>query len=96
MVYEAEVNVEEDMARRERIQAGIQADSTIAAAEMLIDELRDSYTEVLAQEAYRAVLKVKESLASDRVDEITCRSRELRELLGVIHRKVPNGAKQRS
>ena len=96
MIYEAEVNVEEDMARRERIQAGIQADSTIAAAEMLIDELRDSYTEVLAQEAYRAVLKVKESLASDRVDEITCRSRELRELLGVIHRKVQNGAKQRS
>ncbi len=96
LIYEAEVNVEEDMARRERIQAGIQADSTIAAAEMLIDELRDSYTEVLAQEAYRAVLKVKESLASDRVDEIRCRSRELRELLGVIHRKVQNGAKQRS
>jgi molecular chaperone DnaK len=99
MIYEAEVSVEEDRARRERIQAGIQADSTIAAAEMLIDELRDSDTEVLAQEAYRAVLKVKEALAGDRVDEITCRSRELRELLGVLprkDRKVQNGAKQRS
>jgi len=96
MIYEAEVNVEEDMARRERIQAGIQADSAIAAVEMLMDELHNSYGEVLAQEAYRAVLKVKESLAGGRVDEIRCRSRELRDLLGVIHRKVPNGAKQRS
>jgi hypothetical protein len=63
---------------------------------MLMDELHNSCAEVLAQEAYRAVLKVKESLASDRVDEIRCRSRELRDLLGVIHMKAPNGAKQRS
>jgi molecular chaperone DnaK len=96
MIYEAEVSVEEDMARRERIQAGIQADSTIAAAEMLMDELHNSYAEVLAQEAYRAVLKVKEALAGDRVDDIRCQSKELRDLLGLIHRKVPNGAKQRS
>ena len=96
MIYEAEVSVEEDMVRRERIQAGIQADSAIAAAEMLMDELRDSYTEVLAQEVWRAVLKVKEALAGDRGDGIRCRSRELIELLGVIHRKVQNGAKQRS
>lgn len=96
IIYEAEVSVEADRARRERIQAGIQADSTIAAAEMTMDELHNSDDEVLAQEVWRAVLKVKEALAGDRVDEITCRSRELRELLGVIHRKVQNGAKQRS
>jgi molecular chaperone DnaK len=96
IIYEAEVSVEEDSARRKRIEAGIEADGAIAAAEMAMEELHNSYGEVLAQEAYRAVLKVKESLASDRVDEITCRSRELRDLLGVIHRKVPNGAKQRS
>jgi len=96
LIHEAEVNAEADMARRERIQAGIQADSAIAAAEMLMDELRNSYGEVLAQEAYRAVRKVKEALAGGRVDEIRCRSCELTELLGVIHRKVPNGAKQRS
>jgi len=96
LVFEAEVNADEDVARRERIQAGIQADSAIAAAEMLTDELRNSYGEVLAQEAYRATRKVKEALAGGQVDEIRCRSRELRDLLGVIHRKVPNGAKQRS
>jgi molecular chaperone DnaK len=96
IIYEAEASVEEDTVRRERVEAGIQADSAIAAAEMLMEELRDSYTEVLAQEAYRAVLKVKEALAGDQGDEIRCRSRELRELLGMIHRKVQNGAKQRS
>jgi len=96
VIYEAEVSVEEDMARRERIEAGIQADSAIAAAEMAMEELHNSNAEPQAQEVWSAVLKVKESLASDRVDEIRCRSREMRDLLGVIHRKVPNGAKQRS
>jgi len=96
MIYEAEASVEEDRARRERIEAGIQADSAIAAAEMLMDELHNSYAEVLAQEVCRAVLNVKEALAGGRVDEIRCRSKELRDLLGVIHRKVQNGAKQRS
>jgi len=96
VIYEAEVSVEEDMARRERIEAGIQADSAIAAAEMAMEELHNSNAEPQAREVWSAVLKVKESLASDRVDEIRCRSRELRDLLGVIHRKVPNGAKQRS
>ena len=96
MIAEAEACAEEDGERRERIEAGIQAESAIAAAEMLIDELRDSYTEVLAQEAYRAVLKVKEALAGDRGDEIRCRSRELRELLGVIHREMQRLSEQRS
>ena len=100
MIYEAEVSVEEDMARRERIQAGIQADSAIAAAEMAMDELHSSYGKVLlAQEVWRAVLKVKEALAGDRGDGIRCRSRELIDLLGVVRlkdRKVENGAKQRS
>ena len=96
MIYEAEVSVEEDTARRESIEAGIQADSAIAAAEMLMDELRNCHAEVLAQEVWRGVLRVKEALAGDRVDEITCGSRELMDLLGVVARKAPNGAKQRS
>ena len=96
MIYEAEVSVEEDTARRESIEAGIQADSAIAAAEMLMDELRNCHAEVLAQEVWRGVLRVKEALAGDRVHEITCGSRELIDLLGVVARKAPNGAKQRS
>lgn len=96
MIYEAEASVEEDRARRERIEAGIQADSAISAAEMLMVELHNSYAEVLAQEVCSAMLNVKEALAGGRVDEIRCRSKELIDLLGVIHRKVQNGTKQRS
>ncbi|MDI6869279.1 MAG: molecular chaperone DnaK [Coprothermobacterota bacterium] len=96
MIYEAEINAKEDRARRERLEAGIQADSAIAAAEMLMDELYNSHAEVLAQEVCRGLLNVKEALAGGRVDEIKYRSKELRDLLGVIHRRVQNSAKQRS
>jgi len=96
MIAEAEASVEEDKEKRERIEAGIQADSAIAAAEMALEEACSRRREELAEEIERAVLKVKQALASGQSDEMRCRSDELRQLLEVIHREVGNSAKQRS
>jgi len=96
VIDEAEASAEEDREKRERIEAGIQADSAIAAAEMALEEACGRRREGLAEEIERAVLKVKQALASGRSDLMRCRSGELRELLGVIHRQVRNGAEQRS
>jgi len=96
MIEEAETSAEEDRRKRELVEAGIEADNAIRAADMLMEELHESRAESLAQEVWRAVLKVKETLASAQSDEIRARSAELRELLGVIYRKVRNSAKQRA
>jgi molecular chaperone DnaK len=96
MIEEAETSAEEDRRKRELVEAGIEADNAIRAADMLMEELHKSRAESLAQEVWRAVLKVKETLASAQSDEIRARSAELRELLGVIYRKVRYSAKQRA
>ena len=96
MIEEAETSAEEDREKRALIEAGIEADSAISAAEMAMGELHEYHAEALAEEVWRAVLKVKEALASAQSDEIRARSAELRELLGVIYRKVRNSAKQRA
>jgi len=94
MIEESETSADEDRRKRELVEAGIEADNAIRAAEMLMEELRNSRTEALAQEVWRAVLNVKEALASGQSDEIRCRSTGLRELLGVIYGQVRNGARQ--
>ena len=94
MIEEAETSAEEDRRKRELVEAGIEADNAISAAEMLMEELHKSHAEALAKEVWRAVVKIKETLASARSDEIRRRSAELRELLGAIYRKVRNGGNQ--
>jgi len=94
MIEEAETTAEEDREKRALIEAGIEADSAISAAEMAMGELHEYHAEMLAEEVWRTVLKVKETLASAQSDEIRRQSAELRELLGVAYRKVRNGAKQ--
>jgi len=96
MIEEAETSAEDDKRERALIEAGIEADSAISAAEMAMEELHESHTEALAEEVWKTVLKVKEALASAQSNEIRARSAELRELLGVIYRKVRNSAKQRA
>ena len=96
MIEEAETSAEEDRRKRELVEAGIEADSAISAAEMAIGELHGYHAEALAEEVWRAVLEVKETLASAQSDEIRARSAGLRELLGVIYSKVRNNAKQRA
>jgi len=94
MIEESETSADKDRRKRELVEAGIEADSAIRAAEMLMEELHKSRAETPAQEVWRAVLDVKEALASGQSDEIRCRSAELRELLGMIYRKVRNSARQ--
>ena len=96
MIEEAETSAEDDKRERALIEAGIEADSAISAAEMAMGEFHEYHAEALAEEVWRTVLKVKETLASAQSDEIRARSAELRELLGVIYRKVRNSAKQRA
>jgi len=96
MIDEAETSAEEDRRKRELVEAGIEADSAISAAEMAMGELHEYHAEAPAEEVWRTVIKVKEALASAQSDEIRCRSAELRELLGVIYREVRNGTKQRA
>jgi len=94
MIEEAETSAEEDSRKRKLMEAGIEVDNAIRAAEVLMEELHKSGTEALAQEVWRAVLKVKEALAKGQSDEIRCRSAELRELLGVIYREARSSARQ--
>ena len=94
MIEDAETSAEEDRRKRELVEAGIEADSAISAADMLMEGLLSSDTETIAEEVWRAVLKVKEALANGQSNEIRCRSAELRELLGVIYREARSSARQ--
>jgi len=94
MIEEAETSAEEDRRKRELVEAGIEADNAISAAEMLMEELHKSLAEAQAEEVWKAIVKIKEALASARSDEIRGRSAELKELLGAIYRKVRNGVGQ--
>jgi molecular chaperone DnaK len=94
MIVEAETRAQEDREKRALIEAGIEADSVISAAEMAMGELREYHAEALTEEVWRAILDVKEALASGQSDRIRCQSAELRELLGSMYMIVRSGAKQ--
>ena len=96
ILYEAEASAGEDKTKREQVEAGIGANNAIAAAEIALGELADPEMEAKVVEIERAMFKVKEALASGQSDQIISRSKELRELLGMIHKEVPNGALERS
>jgi len=96
ILYEAEASAGEDKTKREQVEAGIGANNAIAAAEIALGELADPEMEAKVVEIERAMFKVKEALASGQSDQIISRSKELRELLGRIHKEVPNGALERS
>jgi molecular chaperone DnaK len=85
MIAAAEASAEDDRRKREQVEAGIQADHAISAAEMLMEEVYSAGAEAQAGEICRAVLKVKQALASGQGDEIRWQSEELRDLLGAIH-----------
>jgi molecular chaperone DnaK (HSP70) len=88
MINEAGATASEDRRKREQVEAGIQADNAISAAEMLMEEIYSLGAEPQAEEIWGAVLKVKQALASGQGDEIRCRSAELRNLLGVAHQEA--------
>ncbi len=85
MLDEAETSAEEDRRKRELVEAGIEADSAISAAEMIIEELHESDAEAPAKEVWTAALKVKQALANGQSSEIRDRSAGLKELLSAIY-----------
>jgi len=82
---EAQRNEEQDKERRARILAGIEADNTIAAAELALEELSSPLSDPHVQQIVSAVGKVKEALASGIVKEIRHQCKELRRLLELTH-----------
>jgi molecular chaperone DnaK len=88
MINEAGATASEDRRKREQVEAGIQADNAIGAAEMLMEEIYSLGAEAQAEEIWGAVLKVKQALASGQGDEIRDRSAELTNLLGVAHQEA--------
>ncbi|MEK7848010.1 MAG: Hsp70 family protein, partial [Chloroflexota bacterium] len=90
---EAQQNEDQDKEKRARILAGIEADNTIAAAEIALEELGSPQLEPQVQQIVGAVGRVKEALASGIVQDVRSRCKELRRLLTAIHkdRQRPSG-----
>jgi len=85
LTKEAQRNEEQDKEKRARILAGIEADNTIAAAELALEELSSPLSDPHVQQIVSAVGKVKEALASGIVKEIRHQCKELRRLLELTH-----------
>ncbi len=86
---EAQRNDEQDKDKRARILAGIEADNTIAAAELALEELAGSSSDSNVRAILALVDKVKEALASGVVEEIRLQNGELKHLLTAIHKENP-------
>ena len=89
---EAQRSEQQDGEKRRRVLAGIEADNTIAAAELALEELTDPLSHPDVQHIVDEIRKVQEALAGGVVEEIRRRCKELRQLLGVIHRERSNTA----
>jgi len=92
LIDEAGASAEEDRRKRELVEAGLQADNAISAAEMLIEDINSSATYPQMEEVQKALLRVKEALASGEADEILSRSGQLRDLLAATHRETQKTA----
>jgi molecular chaperone DnaK len=81
---EAQRNEDQDKERGARILAGIEADNTIAASEMALEELGSPVLNPRVEQIVNAVGNVREALASGVVEEIRRRCKELRRLLAAV------------
>ena len=89
---EAQRNEEQDKEKRARILAGIEADNTIAAAELALEELGNTLSDPNVPRIVSMVGKVKEALASGIVEEIRRRCKEVRRLLAAIQEEKRRAA----
>lgn len=81
VIREAESLAEHDRDERQRIEAGLEADGAIAAAEMALEQLAHGAASTRAEELDDAVWRIREALAVAAVPEIRERCAELRHLL---------------
>jgi len=88
LTEEAQRNEEQDKEKRARILAGIEADNTIAAAELALEEFAAPLSDPHVQQILSAIERVKKALTSGIVKEIRARCKDLRRLLAVVTQKV--------
>ncbi|MBI3952913.1 MAG: molecular chaperone DnaK [Chloroflexi bacterium] len=81
LTREAQGSAEQDRELRERVQAAIEADNLIAAAEQALEGLSSPETEGQVRQIVTAIWQVKAALASGVSRETRRRSAELRRLL---------------
>lgn len=81
LAEEARKRTEQDGQTRDRIEAGIEAENLITAAEMTLDELAGVGAASQSQEIVGALARLKEALDRDSSGSMRIHSRELRELL---------------
>ncbi len=81
LVDEADALADHDRDERERIEAGIEAESAIAAGELALDELAGDARSAAARDVDAALWRVRDALAEESVEELRARSAELRRLL---------------
>jgi len=96
LLEEAESFAQIDKERKGRVIAGIQAENAIVAAEIALQETSSLGKESQTEEIEKAVLKVKEALAGGRSAEIVSQSKDLRELLGTIHKQLQDVVEERA
>jgi len=96
LLEEAESFAQIDKERKGRVIAGIQAENAIVAAEIALQETSNLGKESQTEEIEKAVLKVKEALAGGRGAEIVAQSKDLRELLGTIHKQLKDVIEDRA
>jgi len=81
LVDEADALADHDRDERQQIEAGIEADSAIAAGEMALAQLARGAESIRAQELDDALWRIREALAEGAAQELRTKSAELRRLL---------------
>jgi len=94
MLEEARVYAEDDMKRKEQIQAAIRAESMIAGAQVVIEENLEVLNKPQMDKIERAILRVKKALAQGKSDEIRSKTEELRKLTEVVYDEIKEGRKK--
>ncbi len=80
-IREAELLAEDDRDERQRIEAGLEADSAIAAAEMALEQLANGGVSTRSEELDDAAWRIRDAVAAGAIPEIRERCAELRRLL---------------
>jgi len=94
MLEETRVYAEDDIKRKEQIQAAIRAESIIAGAQVVIEENLEVLNKPQMDEIERAILRVKKALAQGKSDEIRSKTEELRKLTEVVYDEIKEGRKK--
>ena len=88
MIEEARIHAGEDQKRKEEIQIGIQAESMIQAARVLLEEGKDTLENADEDEIEKRILSIKTCLSRGEYQEAGANITELKEMLEVLSATV--------